>query len=54
MSTIKSVLVTFIGLLVLWVLLGLLLRLMAWLFIVVALLLVAGVVISAIFTVFRR
>ena len=48
MRTVKSVFGIFVALLVIWVVLGLLLRLVAALFIVVALLLAAGVVISAI------
>jgi hypothetical protein len=48
MRTIKSVLGVFVALLVIWLVLGLLLRLVAALFIVVALLLAAGVVITAI------
>jgi hypothetical protein len=54
MSAVKGALITFIALLVLWVVLGLLLRLVAALFIVVILLLAAGVVISAIYAVIRK
>jgi len=54
MSAVKGVLAAFVSLLVLWVVLGLLLRFVAVLFIVVALLLAAGVVVSAIYAVIRR
>lgn len=51
MRAIKSLLGIFAALLVFWVVLGLVLRLMAALVIVVAMLLAAGVVIAAVFAV---
>ena len=54
MRAVKGILGTLIALLVLWVVLGLLLRLMATMFIVVAVLLAGGIVAVAIAGVRRR
>jgi hypothetical protein len=54
MRTLRNAAIVFAALLVLWVVLGLLLRLMALLFIAVALLLVGALVVTAISAALRR